>query len=198
MAKALSFKLLGGPAEQRNERGTIFEFKDPEARSGRFQHVCIQAVLYSVFFTNTTAPACVNQADFNPIPHQTLALVLTVIEHIIEQWASGVFDRNLMFKREVYRPTYLRHLGALDRYAEGDSRGQWRKYCKFIFRQGLASGGAQREAEPEVAISVIITDEEVAADMELLGNELVGFEDSSDVEPDDWADLDGERLGSGI
>lgn len=51
----------------------------PETREGRFQHPFIQQIIHAVWFSHRNALGCLYQERFNPIPHATVALVLTSV-----------------------------------------------------------------------------------------------------------------------
>ncbi|KAH9857326.1 hypothetical protein C2E23DRAFT_856763 [Lenzites betulinus] len=132
------------------------------------------------FFSHPTALGCIYQAQFTPFPQKTVALVLTSIEHGIEQYTSGNFDGTMRFSKG-YKDRYTAHLNALKKYEE---ERLWKTYWKKLLRDGLVHAGAQVEKpRAESATEVEATQAEIDADMARLAEEeLDGFVDSSDIE----------------
>ncbi|KAM5544363.1 hypothetical protein V8D89_002023 [Ganoderma adspersum] len=176
---ALVHRLLGMTEENQQTRKSIFEYKNITSKEDRFQHPIIPDVLYEAFFKHDGALACTNQSLFNLIHHQTLALVLTAIEHCIEQYISGTYDKHLKFSKDYYH-MYDRHLNVLEQY----TALKWKQYRKLLFRKGLAHANVQKLDAPPPTLEVVAA-EEIDADMaRLAADQLVDFLDSSDVEPE--------------
>lgn len=56
-----------------------FETYDPDAMSGYMQGSVISEVLHMVWFDGKTSQGVVFEKLFNPIPFETLALIMTVV-----------------------------------------------------------------------------------------------------------------------
>ncbi|KAG1719440.1 uncharacterized protein EDB91DRAFT_1065646, partial [Suillus paluster] len=54
---------------------------------------------------------------FDPLPVQTIALILTAIECCIDEWMTGVKE-DIKFSSVAYSPVYLIHLKSLRRFEE--------------------------------------------------------------------------------
>ncbi|KAM5541076.1 hypothetical protein V8D89_005387 [Ganoderma adspersum] len=169
---ALVHWLLGTTEQNQQTRKSVFEYKNITSKEDQFQHPIIPDVLHEAFFKHDGALACTNQLSFNLIRHQTLALVLTAIsppralhqwhaaiEHCIEQYISGTYDKHLKFSKDYYR-VYDRHLNVLEQY----TALEWKQYRKLLFRKGLAHANIQKLDAPPPALEVVAA-EEIDADM---------------------------------
>ncbi|KAM5545160.1 hypothetical protein V8D89_001271 [Ganoderma adspersum] len=162
MHTALIHRLLGATEENQQTRKSIFEYKNITSKEDWFQHPIIPDVLYEAFFKHDGALTCTNQSSFNPIHHQTLALVLTAIEHCIEQYISGTYDKHLKFSKDYYR-MYDRHFNILEQY----TALEWKQYRKLLFRKRLAHANVQKLDVPPPTLEVVAA-EEIDADMACL------------------------------
>ncbi|KAI8977705.1 hypothetical protein BD414DRAFT_495373 [Trametes punicea] len=179
----LRHELLGSSPLDAFARDPAFHYKDIKARQGRFLNPIIAEAISATFFAYPGALGCIAQTEFTPFPHAAFALILTALEHGIEQYSSGAFDSTMRFSKD-YKERYMSHLNSLKEY---EDVLVWKTYRKKLVRDGLAYAGAEVEKhrinEPSTAPKM--SQEMIAAEMARLEEEeLNGFVDSSDVERD--------------
>ncbi|KAG1722537.1 uncharacterized protein EDB91DRAFT_203809, partial [Suillus paluster] len=77
----------------------------------------IQSAVNDMWFANQTDKGIVYAKYFDPLPVQTIALILTAIECCIDKWMTGVKE-DIKFSSVAYSPGYLLHLNSLRRFEE--------------------------------------------------------------------------------
>ncbi|KAG2072795.1 hypothetical protein BDR04DRAFT_1012426, partial [Suillus decipiens] len=91
--------------------------KDWEKKSSTYKSDLIQAGLNDMWFANCINEGILYAKYFNPLPVKIIALVLTVIECYIDEWATGVRE-DIRFTAVTYSPVYLMHLDSLKWFEE--------------------------------------------------------------------------------
>ncbi|KAG1811780.1 uncharacterized protein BJ212DRAFT_1301810 [Suillus subaureus] len=99
------------------KEGSRFVFKDWETKRGIYKTNLIQSVINHMWFANRSNEGIVYAKYFDPLPVQTMALVLTAIECCIDKWMTGVKE-DIKFSLVAYFPVYLLHLNSLQRFEE--------------------------------------------------------------------------------
>ncbi|KAJ7196363.1 hypothetical protein GGX14DRAFT_197174 [Mycena pura] len=101
-----------------------FAYKDPVARKGLYQQPIIQKLINAMYFANRRDEGPSHPEVFSPFPLRGLALILTVIENCIDEWATGTHI-DIDFKMKDYEPIYRTHIQALEAFdARGPALGQ--------------------------------------------------------------------------
>ncbi|KAG1732916.1 uncharacterized protein EDB91DRAFT_1151042 [Suillus paluster] len=99
------------------KEGSHFVFKDWEMKCGIYKTELIQSAVNNMWFTNRSDEGIVYAKYFDPLPVQTIALILTAIECCIDEWMTGVKE-DIKFSSVAYSPVYLIHLKSLRRFEE--------------------------------------------------------------------------------
>ncbi|KAJ7604631.1 hypothetical protein FB45DRAFT_880313 [Roridomyces roridus] len=188
----LSFKFASGESKtaiRRNRRiaermreDMAFAFKNPAARKGIFRNIAIQKIINAVFFANRKDEGPNFPEYFDPLPLFVLALILTVIENCIDEWASGT-RTDIPFTANEYREVYHRHVAALQEFDEVT-----KEYgiLNTILQNLHDSGRAHSGAEPRTATSKggLLSSDIDAALREFEEGELEEDEEDEDEEMD--------------
>ncbi|KAH9035139.1 hypothetical protein EDB83DRAFT_2318825 [Lactarius deliciosus] len=77
-----------------------------------YPHPIIQQCIDVVWFGDRHGEGVRFPNEFNPMPYEAIALVLTAIECCLDEWSNGV-QTELPFTYERYKVTYMSHLTAL-------------------------------------------------------------------------------------
>ncbi|KAG1796077.1 uncharacterized protein HD556DRAFT_1216239, partial [Suillus plorans] len=99
------------------KEGSRFVFKDWEMKCGIYKTGLIQEAMNDMWFANRSDEGIVYAKYFDPLPVQTIALILTAIECCIDEWMTGVKE-DIKFSSLAYSPVYLLHLNSLRRFDE--------------------------------------------------------------------------------
>ncbi|CDO77167.1 hypothetical protein BN946_scf184657.g43 [Trametes cinnabarina] len=132
-------------------KDSAFHYESPETQEGRFQHPIIQQVIHAVWFSHRTALGCLYQDDFNPIPHATIALVLTSIRHTLSMYQTGKLVSGDF--THSYFTVYDQYVSSLAQMDEGDMRHFWRHHRRMMFKLGLDRAGVREDKEEELVIA---------------------------------------------
>ncbi|KLO04334.1 hypothetical protein SCHPADRAFT_947776 [Schizopora paradoxa] len=89
--------------------GGRFLYQDISTRKYLFKNTLIQQVIKNAFFADKKSIGIQFSKYFNPIAKETLALVLTAIDHVLNEHTSGVLIRKDFSEHEAYG----RYLGFL-------------------------------------------------------------------------------------
>ncbi|KAG1872442.1 hypothetical protein DFJ58DRAFT_696584 [Suillus subalutaceus] len=84
---------------------------------GIYKSDLMQSGINDMWFANRIDKGIVYASYFDPLPVKLIALVLTVIECCIDEWATGVRE-DIKFAAVSYSPVYLVHLESLRRFEE--------------------------------------------------------------------------------
>ncbi|KAK0429700.1 hypothetical protein EV421DRAFT_2042551 [Armillaria borealis] len=98
-----------------------FTCKEPKTRRYRFENKILLMAIIEHFFGHRKAPGIIWEDDFDPIKPETLALIVTIIEHCIEEWADGSYKaQNLNDATQSSR--YLAHMSDIKAWCKEDER----------------------------------------------------------------------------
>lgn len=98
-----------------------FTCKEPKNRRYRFENKILPLAIIEHFFGHRKAPGIIWEDDFDPIKPETLALIVTIIEHCLEEWADGTHKaQNLNDATQSSR--YLAHLSDIKAWCKEDER----------------------------------------------------------------------------
>ncbi|KAF8519195.1 hypothetical protein JB92DRAFT_2899896 [Gautieria morchelliformis] len=90
---------------------------------GIYEHPILQDVINAQWFSKTKKPdGIVFGGAFNPIPDPVIALVFTVVEYAIKQWASRFLLSGSQFSEVDYHDVYKRHLDGLEQWCHFSTR----------------------------------------------------------------------------
>ncbi|KAH7926124.1 hypothetical protein BV22DRAFT_1009785 [Leucogyrophana mollusca] len=95
----------------------LFAYLDTELRKGLYKTEIIQLVLNDMWFANRHDEGILYHEFFNPIPVETVALILTAIECCIDEWTTGIKE-DIKFSAAAYSSVYRAHLGSLTKFGE--------------------------------------------------------------------------------
>lgn len=112
------------------KEGSRFVFKDWETKSGIYKTDLIQSAINHMWFANRSDEGIVYAKYFDPLPVQTMALILTAIECCIDEWMTGVKE-DIKFSSLAYSPVYLLHLNSLRRF------DKWTAAYKLLGKIGV-------------------------------------------------------------
>ncbi|KAH9481129.1 hypothetical protein JR316_0005649 [Psilocybe cubensis] len=79
-----------------------FHYKNPHNKTGHTRGKIITETIEAIWFDGLTGPGVIYAAHFNPIPLETLALVLTVIDFCLDEWSSGTFTKAHMWAKLIF------------------------------------------------------------------------------------------------
>ncbi|KAJ7076595.1 hypothetical protein B0H15DRAFT_934291 [Mycena belliarum] len=94
-----------------------FTFKDIKGRKGIYRHPIFQKAVNAMWFANRRDEGPSFPEYFNPFPKQGLAIVLTAVEHLIDEWATGI-RTDVQFTTTDYRSIYEGHITALQQFED--------------------------------------------------------------------------------
>ncbi|KAJ8522272.1 hypothetical protein ONZ45_g1162 [Pleurotus djamor] len=91
-----------------------FVFRDTDTRTGMYMNDIIQTIVNKVWFSNRKADGVKHPSfsDDDGIPLITIALVLTVVENVLDEWLTGEHV-DMPFSAHNYRDKYHAHLQTL-------------------------------------------------------------------------------------
>ncbi|KAI0948855.1 hypothetical protein AcV7_009486 [Taiwanofungus camphoratus] len=89
-----------------------FVYADNIKRTGLYKTEILAMAISAMWFANRQDEGVIYHEFFNPMPTETLALVLTAIECAIDEWATGVKE-DIPFTAASYKETYNAHLRVL-------------------------------------------------------------------------------------
>ncbi|KAF8197078.1 hypothetical protein BJ912DRAFT_831302, partial [Pholiota molesta] len=89
--------------------GPIFHYKNMEELTGYAEAKIISTVIEAVWFEDLKAHGVIFHALFNPIPLETFALVMTILDFCIDEWCTGRFvkaklwESGVIERHKIYR-----------------------------------------------------------------------------------------------
>ncbi|KAK0460239.1 uncharacterized protein EV420DRAFT_1478756 [Desarmillaria tabescens] len=154
-----------------------FTCKEPKALRRRFKNRIIPMVITEHFFGHSKAPGIIWEDDFADVKVETLALVMTILEHCIEEWADGTFKAQKL-NDITQTPQYLTHLKDVKAWCSGDAT-----VTGNICRLWAMKGRTHADVQPKQISDGFIDD----AEKERLVADLQGRtgETDSEAEADD-------------
>ncbi|KAA1479786.1 hypothetical protein DENSPDRAFT_887077 [Dentipellis sp. KUC8613] len=99
------------------DRGS-FHFEDPQRRHRVFRNPIILTLATQQWFARRNGEAVgIYAAQFNPIPEEMIALIVTAIECALNDYTEGTFKpKSNDFSTETYGLVYGRHLHSIQKY----------------------------------------------------------------------------------
>ncbi|KZV61910.1 hypothetical protein PENSPDRAFT_691378 [Peniophora sp. CONT] len=99
---------------------------------GIAQHPSILEIITQRWFLAGTSIGTIAPSFFNPIRLETLALILAILEHALEEWKNGMFESIVLIAGNTLKTNYQKHLSRLE---------DWRnllpaaakKWCQSLF-----------------------------------------------------------------
>ncbi|KAL6300355.1 hypothetical protein BKA93DRAFT_829178 [Sparassis latifolia] len=169
-----NIKLYHGLMEQ-----STFHYKtyDLEAgiRSGFLHNPLISKLIKECFFQMKSSHGVKYRKYFDPIHLPMLALLLTGIEHVIEEWSTGM-QVPVAFREGDNERRYVNHVADIAKWAE-PSPGVVRNICKKWHDRARRATGVGDDDKP--------TDHISATAIEDAQKELAGRTGDTDSEGDD-------------
>nr|VWO97236.1 Slu7 domain-containing protein [Ganoderma boninense] len=151
-----------------------FACADVDEGVGRFQNPLIRSIIEAVWYGHATSLGCCFHQYFNPIRHETIALVLTAIQHVLVMYRDTGRRVRRFFTAAQYK-VYDDYLLALNQFDGSVMRGVWTQYRHHLFKQGLAHAGIEDEVSEKPVIS-LIPDDAIAREYARLAAQAHTFE----------------------
>ncbi|PBK70868.1 hypothetical protein ARMSODRAFT_1017646 [Armillaria solidipes] len=155
--------------------GGAFTCKDPQAMRRRFENKIIPMIITEYFFGHRKAPGILWEDAFNPIKPETLALIITLIEHCINEWADGNFKAQELHET-TQNARYINHLKDINAWCKEDH-----KVTMNIRRLWTTKGRTHADIQPKQASDGYVND----AERERLRADLQGRTGETDSEAED-------------
>ncbi|KAG1806059.1 hypothetical protein EV424DRAFT_1516950 [Suillus variegatus] len=99
------------------KEGSLFAYKDWESKQGIYKTDLLQMGVNHMWFANRNDEGIVYHQYFNPLPVETMALLLASIECCIDEWGTGIKE-DVKFSAANYASVYNTHLDSLQRFEE--------------------------------------------------------------------------------
>ncbi|KAG8972512.1 hypothetical protein FRB90_010208 [Tulasnella sp. 427] len=99
------------------QKGMAFTFEDTE-RKKPFGNTLFQIIINALFFEGKRKSDAINNpVPWNPMPLPIIALVVTAVHSVLDDWATGVNEaaRN-QFSKEKYEPAYREYIANLEKF----------------------------------------------------------------------------------
>ncbi|KAF8883573.1 hypothetical protein BD779DRAFT_1472470 [Infundibulicybe gibba] len=127
----------------KQEKGFVFKTLGNEntPRKGVYQNHIIREGINALWFQNKQDEGIEFSELFDPIPVESIALILTAIECAIDEWATG-FKTDIPFQAKEYMGIYNDHLDSLRAYGEHTSKHDLLgKMCQKLYDDGRVHAG---------------------------------------------------------
>ncbi|KAA1479325.1 hypothetical protein DENSPDRAFT_855326 [Dentipellis sp. KUC8613] len=123
------------------DRGS-FHFEDPQMRRRVFRNPIILTLATQQWFARRNGEAVgIYAAQFNPIPEEMIALIITAVECALNDYTEGSFKpKSNDFLTETYGPVYGRHLHSIEKF-KSKKPAAFRELQKFIWESAWSSSG---------------------------------------------------------
>ncbi|EPQ50226.1 hypothetical protein GLOTRDRAFT_134140 [Gloeophyllum trabeum ATCC 11539] len=93
-----------------------FTYLKPEEQLCIYEHLVIQELINDAWFQNPKDEGVIYSEYFGQrMPLPTLALVLTAIENVLDEWRTGEYH-DIPFSKETYQEKYDKHLLDLENF----------------------------------------------------------------------------------
>ncbi|OSD03871.1 hypothetical protein PYCCODRAFT_1476789 [Trametes coccinea BRFM310] len=137
--------LLDSDASEPDAR---FHYADISTRRGFAHNTVILTVLKDHWFGSADAPGIKYMDQFSPVREVTLALMFTTIEYCIDQWATGIWDKTLIFSNKIYHSKYKQHLQHIQDWGRLDADATRGVRQRMYDRARRASGAPAATLPP--------------------------------------------------
>ncbi|KAF8197616.1 hypothetical protein BJ912DRAFT_822601, partial [Pholiota molesta] len=81
--------------------GAVFHYKDMENMTGYAEAKILSTAIEAIWFEDMKSHGVIFSTLFNPIPLETMALVMTILDFCIEEWATGRFVKGKLWESGV-------------------------------------------------------------------------------------------------
>ncbi|KAK0490114.1 hypothetical protein EDD18DRAFT_1109668 [Armillaria luteobubalina] len=166
--------------------GGAFSFKTPGDRYRRFENKIIFQAICACWFKNQKTPGIKYSDDYDPIKPESVALIITVLENCIDEWASGKFVPKPL-DEDVQRPRYLAHLADIRKWCKANP-----KVTGNILKRWHNGARSSTGVKAKQMATGYLNDEEeetrVMADLEGRTGETDSEDDDDDAENDATGD----------
>ncbi|KAK0493098.1 hypothetical protein EDD18DRAFT_1357018 [Armillaria luteobubalina] len=166
--------------------GGAFSFKTPGDRYRRFENKIIFQAICACWFKNQKTPGIKYSDDYDPIKPESVALIITVLENCIDEWASGKFAPKPL-DEDVQWPRYLAHLADIRKWCKANP-----KVTGNILKQWHNGARSSTGVKAKQMATGYLNDEEeetrVMADLEGRTGETDSEDDDDDAENDATGD----------
>ncbi|KAF8157856.1 hypothetical protein B0H34DRAFT_432557 [Crassisporium funariophilum] len=160
--------------------GRSFHYKDPKAQTGYCENPVISNILAATWFKDLTSAGIIFKKYFDPISIDTLALVLTLINHCLKEWKTGKRVRTA-FSEKDKRDTYIAIRVDLDDWQNLNMAVTTNRRKKLFKRACTSAGVVDVEAvQPQL----------VREAKERARQELEGHTGETDSEAGDVGDME--------
>ncbi|KAH7920043.1 hypothetical protein BV22DRAFT_1021966, partial [Leucogyrophana mollusca] len=99
------------------KENNLFAYRDVDARKGLYKAEILQSGTNDMWFANRHDEGVIYHQYFDPMPVETIALVLTATECCIDEWATGIKE-DIKFTAAAYADVYKAHLKCLLKFGE--------------------------------------------------------------------------------
>ncbi|KAI6016493.1 hypothetical protein EDC04DRAFT_2518927, partial [Pisolithus marmoratus] len=107
-----------------------------DKHTGLYTNPAIQQVVNEVLFKNKSDDAIKQGKYYNPFPQVAFALMLTVIECAIDEWASGSCEM-ITFREDDYSSIFGSHLASLNEFNQAAGKlDLLKKLLKQVYSNG--------------------------------------------------------------
>ncbi|KAJ7930331.1 hypothetical protein B0H13DRAFT_1962243 [Mycena leptocephala] len=125
------------------KEGSVFAFKDVEAKKGLYKHPILQSTVNAMWFANRRDEGPTHPEFFSPLRSRSLAAILTAVENNIDERLTGIMT-DVPFTVNDYRSVYEAHVKALEEFAVHTDKYQLLdKILKRLHTVGRFHSGAQ-------------------------------------------------------
>ncbi|KAK0209857.1 hypothetical protein IW262DRAFT_1301911 [Armillaria fumosa] len=97
-----------------------FTCKDPKTLHHHFENKIIPMVITEHFFGHRKASGIIWEKDFEVIKPETLALVVTILEHCIDEWSNDTYQ-SLKLNEDIQAACYNSHLKDINNWCSGNT-----------------------------------------------------------------------------
>ncbi|KAJ7909921.1 hypothetical protein B0H13DRAFT_2661302 [Mycena leptocephala] len=91
------------------KEGSVFAFKDVEAKKGLYKHPILQSTVNAMWFANRRDEGPRHPEFFSPLRSRSLAAILTAVENNIDERLTGI-KTDVPFTVNDYRSVYEAHI----------------------------------------------------------------------------------------
>ncbi|KAJ7850543.1 hypothetical protein B0H13DRAFT_53937 [Mycena leptocephala] len=124
------------------KEGSVFAFKDVEAKKGLYKHPILQSIVNAMWFANRRDEGPRHPEFFSPLHSRSLAVILTAVENSIDERLTGI-KTEVPFTVNDYRSVYEGHVKALEFAVHTEKYHLLDKILKRMHSVGRFHSGAQ-------------------------------------------------------
>ncbi|CDO78119.1 hypothetical protein BN946_scf184596.g1 [Trametes cinnabarina] len=125
-----------------------FYYADLDKRQGFAKNPIILTMLKEHWFGSSDGAGIKYPVQFSPVREVTLALIFTTIEYCLDQWATGLWDKNITFANKAYHVKYQQHLRHIQEWGSLDLDSSRQIRQRMYDRARRASGAPPAALAP--------------------------------------------------